>query len=193
MNKSLLFVCCCTTLPPGNITQTDDTHYITANFLLCFSRILHTTYLLCFILLMIQIPELKWKCVIAAFLIVVVQWNFFYGHCLSPEVKKKLGNPSWLKEWSLLYQQFWHRDFIRVVSLLPQFPNQSLRPDQRNIIWDSKQGFTIRTPTFYYIGLFFCQTITDGVTYMSQQYFVHRPGQYPLCSNTHVYHIENCA
>ncbi|XP_056220845.1 vascular endothelial growth factor receptor 1 isoform X2 [Seriola aureovittata] len=62
-----------------------------------------------------------------------------------------------------------------VTTTLVKFPNHSLSPDQRNIIWNSKQGFTIRTPTFYYIGLFFCQTITDGVTYMSQKYFVHRP------------------
>uniref|UniRef100_A0A8D0CQA1 receptor protein-tyrosine kinase n=1 Tax=Sander lucioperca TaxID=283035 RepID=A0A8D0CQA1_SANLU len=50
---------------------------------------------------------------------------------------------------------------------LVKFPNHSLSPDQRNIIWNSKQGFTIRTPTFYYIGLFYCQTITDGVTHKS--------------------------
>ncbi|XP_034718603.1 vascular endothelial growth factor receptor 1 isoform X2 [Etheostoma cragini] len=58
---------------------------------------------------------------------------------------------------------------------LVKFPDHSLSPDQRNIIWNSKQGFTIRTPTFYYIGLFYCQTITDGVTHNSRRYFVHRP------------------
>ncbi|XP_038583827.1 vascular endothelial growth factor receptor 1 isoform X1 [Micropterus salmoides] len=58
---------------------------------------------------------------------------------------------------------------------LVKFPNHSVSPDQRNIIWNSKQGFTIRTPTFYYIGLFFCQTITDGITHKSRIYFVHRP------------------
>uniref|UniRef100_A0A7N9AW57 receptor protein-tyrosine kinase n=1 Tax=Mastacembelus armatus TaxID=205130 RepID=A0A7N9AW57_9TELE len=62
-----------------------------------------------------------------------------------------------------------------ITTTLVKFPNQSLRPDQRNIIWNSKQGFTIRTPTFYYIGLFFCQTVTDGVTHKSHKYFVHRP------------------
>ncbi|XP_035475654.1 vascular endothelial growth factor receptor 1 isoform X2 [Scophthalmus maximus] len=56
-----------------------------------------------------------------------------------------------------------------------QLPSHSLSPDQRNIIWSSKQGFTIRTPTFYYIGLFFCQTVIDGVTHKSHKYFVHRP------------------
>ncbi|XP_039982500.1 vascular endothelial growth factor receptor 1 isoform X2 [Xiphias gladius] len=55
------------------------------------------------------------------------------------------------------------------------FPNQSLSPDQWNIIWNSKQGFTIQTPTVHNIGLFFCQTITDGVTHKSHKYFVHRP------------------
>uniref|UniRef100_A0A8C9X559 receptor protein-tyrosine kinase n=1 Tax=Sander lucioperca TaxID=283035 RepID=A0A8C9X559_SANLU len=63
---------------------------------------------------------------------------------------------------------------------LVKFPNHSLSPDQRNIIWNSKQGFTIRTPTFYYIGLFYCQTITDGVTHKSRIYFVHRPGQHNI-------------
>lgn len=58
---------------------------------------------------------------------------------------------------------------------LVKFPNHSLKPDQRNIIWNSKQGFIIRTPTFYYIGLFYCQTITKGVTHKSRIYFVHRP------------------
>ncbi|XP_032360311.1 vascular endothelial growth factor receptor 1 [Etheostoma spectabile] len=62
-----------------------------------------------------------------------------------------------------------------VTTTLVKFPNQSLSPDQRNIIWNSKQGFTIRTPTFYYIGLFYCQTITDGVTHKSRIYFIHRP------------------
>ncbi|KAF1373009.1 hypothetical protein PFLUV_G00255900 [Perca fluviatilis] len=57
---------------------------------------------------------------------------------------------------------------------LVKYPNHSLSPDQRNIIWNSKQGFTIRTPTFYYIGLFYCQTITDGITHKSRIYFVHR-------------------
>ncbi|TMS16886.1 Vascular endothelial growth factor receptor 1 [Larimichthys crocea] len=62
-----------------------------------------------------------------------------------------------------------------VTTTLVKFPNHSLSPDHRNIIWNSKQGFTIRTPTFYYIGPFFCQTITDGVTHKSRIYFVHRP------------------
>ncbi|XP_041817873.1 vascular endothelial growth factor receptor 1 [Chelmon rostratus] len=62
-----------------------------------------------------------------------------------------------------------------VTTTLVKFPSHSLSPDHRNIIWNSKQGFTIRTPTFYYIGLFFCQTITDGVTHKSRIYFVHRP------------------
>uniref|UniRef100_A0A665UU66 receptor protein-tyrosine kinase n=1 Tax=Echeneis naucrates TaxID=173247 RepID=A0A665UU66_ECHNA len=52
-----------------------------------------------------------------------------------------------------------------VTTKLIKFPNYSLSPDQRNIIWNSSKGFTIRTPTFFYIGLFFCQTVTDGVTH----------------------------
>uniref|UniRef100_A0A8D3AUV2 receptor protein-tyrosine kinase n=1 Tax=Scophthalmus maximus TaxID=52904 RepID=A0A8D3AUV2_SCOMX len=62
-----------------------------------------------------------------------------------------------------------------VTTTLVKLPSHSLSPDQRNIIWSSKQGFTIRTPTFYYIGLFFCQTVIDGVTHKSHKYFVHRP------------------
>ncbi|KAG7457295.1 vascular endothelial growth factor receptor 1 isoform X2 [Solea senegalensis] len=62
-----------------------------------------------------------------------------------------------------------------LVKFLPQLHNPSLKPDQMNIIWNSKQGFTIRSPTFYYIGLFFCQTVIGDVTYKSRNYFVHRP------------------
>ncbi|XP_020500898.2 vascular endothelial growth factor receptor 1 isoform X1 [Labrus bergylta] len=62
-----------------------------------------------------------------------------------------------------------------ITTTLVKFPNHSLSPDQRNIIWNSKQGFTIRTPTFYYIGLFYCETITNRVTHKSRIYFVHRP------------------
>ncbi|XP_049913306.1 vascular endothelial growth factor receptor 1 isoform X1 [Epinephelus moara] len=62
-----------------------------------------------------------------------------------------------------------------ITTTLVKFPSHSLSPDQRNIIWNSKQGFTIRTPTFYYIGLFYCQTITNGITHKSRVYFIHRP------------------
>lgn len=76
-------------------------------------------------------------------------------------------------------------------SLLPQYPNHSLSPDHRSILWNSKQGFTIRAPTFYYIGFFYCQTITEGVTHKSRIYFVHRPGQqcinyFDIQSKSHV-------
>ncbi|XP_061876866.1 vascular endothelial growth factor receptor 1 isoform X8 [Entelurus aequoreus] len=62
-----------------------------------------------------------------------------------------------------------------ITSSLIKFPNHSLSPDHRNILWSSKQGFTIRSPTFFYIGLFFCQSVVDGVTHKSRIYFVHRP------------------
>uniref|UniRef100_A0A4W6DRA7 receptor protein-tyrosine kinase n=1 Tax=Lates calcarifer TaxID=8187 RepID=A0A4W6DRA7_LATCA len=62
-----------------------------------------------------------------------------------------------------------------VTTTLVKYPNDSLSPDQRNIIWNSTQGFTIRSPTLYYTGLFFCQTITDGVTHLSHKYYIHRP------------------
>ncbi|XP_047424727.1 vascular endothelial growth factor receptor 1 isoform X3 [Mugil cephalus] len=61
-------------------------------------------------------------------------------------------------------------------TLVKQFSHPSvLSPDQRNIIWNSKRGFTIRTPTYFYIGLFYCQTIVDGVKHKSRMHFVHRP------------------
>ncbi|XP_061521967.1 vascular endothelial growth factor receptor 1 isoform X2 [Phycodurus eques] len=62
-----------------------------------------------------------------------------------------------------------------ITSALVKFPNHSLSPDHRNIMWSSRRGFTIRTPTFYYIGLFFCQTLVDGVAHKSRIYIVHRP------------------
>lgn len=59
---------------------------------------------------------------------------------------------------------------------LPQFPNGiRLSPDQRNILWDSKVGFTIRSPTFYYTGPFMCET--PAADQQSRIYIVHRPGQ----------------
>ncbi|CAG13580.1 unnamed protein product, partial [Tetraodon nigroviridis] len=51
----------------------------------------------------------------------------------------------------------------------------SLDPDQRQIIWNSKRGFTIKSPTFFYISVFFCQTRVNNVTYKSRSYLVHRP------------------
>uniref|UniRef100_A0A3P8TQT1 receptor protein-tyrosine kinase n=1 Tax=Amphiprion percula TaxID=161767 RepID=A0A3P8TQT1_AMPPE len=62
-----------------------------------------------------------------------------------------------------------------ITTTLVKFPSYSLSPDRRNILWSSKRGFTIRTPTFFYIGLFFCQTVIDGVKHKSRIYFVHRP------------------
>lgn len=62
-----------------------------------------------------------------------------------------------------------------ITTTLVKFPNLSLTPDQKNIIWNSKQGFTIRTTTFFNIGLFHCQTVIQGVKYGSREYFVHRP------------------
>ncbi|XP_041669910.1 vascular endothelial growth factor receptor 1 [Cheilinus undulatus] len=62
-----------------------------------------------------------------------------------------------------------------ITTKLVKLPNHSLSPDQRNIIWNSKQGFTIRTPTLYYIGLLYCEAISEGVTHNSKMFFVHRP------------------
>ncbi|KAF7668857.1 hypothetical protein LDENG_00279670 [Lucifuga dentata] len=62
-----------------------------------------------------------------------------------------------------------------ITATLVKFPDYKLTADQRNIIWNSRQGFTIRSPTFFYIGLFFCQATTDGAAQSSHIYFVHRP------------------
>lgn len=48
-------------------------------------------------------------------------------------------------------------------------------PDRKNITWNSKQGFTIHSPTLRHIALFYCQTIINGVERRSRSYFVHRP------------------
>ncbi|XP_026035318.1 vascular endothelial growth factor receptor 1 isoform X2 [Astatotilapia calliptera] len=61
-----------------------------------------------------------------------------------------------------------------VTTELVKYRSHSLSPDQRNIIWNSRRGFTIRSPTFFYIGLFFCQTTGDIVRHQSRRYFVHR-------------------
>uniref|UniRef100_A0A672NB18 receptor protein-tyrosine kinase n=1 Tax=Sinocyclocheilus grahami TaxID=75366 RepID=A0A672NB18_SINGR len=57
---------------------------------------------------------------------------------------------------------------------LVKFPFHRLAPDYRNIIWNSRHGFTIRSPTFFYIGLFSCETIVNEVKY-SNKFLTHRP------------------
>uniref|UniRef100_A0A8C1HXY4 receptor protein-tyrosine kinase n=2 Tax=Cyprinus carpio TaxID=7962 RepID=A0A8C1HXY4_CYPCA len=60
------------------------------------------------------------------------------------------------------------------VSLVKEsFHFHRLVPDYTNIIWNSRQGFTIRSPTFFYIGLFSCETIVNGVKY-SNKFLTHR-------------------
>lgn len=57
---------------------------------------------------------------------------------------------------------------------LVKFPLHRIAPDHRNIIWNSRQGFIIRSPTLFYIGLFSCETIVDGVKY-TNKFLTHRP------------------
>uniref|UniRef100_M4A5T9 receptor protein-tyrosine kinase n=1 Tax=Xiphophorus maculatus TaxID=8083 RepID=M4A5T9_XIPMA len=40
--------------------------------------------------------------------------------------------------------------------------------DQRNVLWNSRKGFTIQTPNFSYIGLFHCEAVIDGVKHNSR-------------------------
>ncbi|XP_055784468.1 vascular endothelial growth factor receptor 1-like isoform X1 [Salvelinus fontinalis] len=56
---------------------------------------------------------------------------------------------------------------------LVKFPDQELTPDQRNIVWNSRQGFLIHSPTYFYIGLFSCKTTVNGTTH-SLSYLTHR-------------------
>uniref|UniRef100_A0A673Y5Q6 Platelet-derived growth factor receptor-like protein n=1 Tax=Salmo trutta TaxID=8032 RepID=A0A673Y5Q6_SALTR len=56
---------------------------------------------------------------------------------------------------------------------LVKFPDRELTPDQRNIVWNSRQGFLIRSPTYFYIGLFSCKTSVNGTTH-SLSYLTHR-------------------
>ncbi|XP_068199661.1 vascular endothelial growth factor receptor 1 [Antennarius striatus] len=58
---------------------------------------------------------------------------------------------------------------------LVKFPNRIVSPDQGDIIWKSKQGFIIRNPSFFHIGLLYCQSVVDGVVHESHKYFVYRP------------------
>lgn len=60
------------------------------------------------------------------------------------------------------------------VTLVKKFPQRRLGTDQRNIIWNNKKGFIIRSPTFFYIGLFFCETIVNGTKFSSNLFITHR-------------------
>lgn len=51
---------------------------------------------------------------------------------------------------------------------LVKYPDQAMIPDHRNIVWNSRQGFVVRRPSFIYIGLFSCQTTVEGVTHVSK-------------------------
>ncbi|TNM96294.1 hypothetical protein fugu_015955 [Takifugu bimaculatus] len=62
-----------------------------------------------------------------------------------------------------------------VTAVLVKNSDISVSPDQRNIIWNSTKGFTVRSPTFFYIAIFFCETSVNNVTYKSRSYLVHRP------------------
>nr|XP_055038371.1 vascular endothelial growth factor receptor 1 isoform X1 [Misgurnus anguillicaudatus] len=57
---------------------------------------------------------------------------------------------------------------------LVKFPFNRLTLDHRTIIWNSRHGFTVRSPTYFYIGLFSCETIVNGVKY-TNKFLTHRP------------------
>ncbi|TSK98456.1 Vascular endothelial growth factor receptor 1 [Bagarius yarrelli] len=57
---------------------------------------------------------------------------------------------------------------------LVKFPDRILGTDQRNIIWNSRKGFVIRSPTYFYIGLFSCETVINGTKY-TNKFLTYRP------------------
>lgn len=59
------------------------------------------------------------------------------------------------------------------VSLI-KFPDRKIGTDQRNIIWNNRKGFVIRSPTYFYIGLFSCETIINGTKY-TNKFLTYRP------------------
>ncbi|XP_019897332.2 vascular endothelial growth factor receptor 1 isoform X2 [Esox lucius] len=61
-----------------------------------------------------------------------------------------------------------------IVSLVKFPDSRVLTPDQKNIVWNSRRGFVIRSPTFFYIGMFSCKTTLNGITH-SISYLTHRP------------------
>ena len=63
------------------------------------------------------------------------------------------------------------------VTSLQYGEKKQVRPDQTNILWNSRRGFTIRRPNYYYIGLFYCQALVEGVAHLSYRYFIYRPGE----------------
>uniref|UniRef100_A0A8C7PIZ6 receptor protein-tyrosine kinase n=1 Tax=Oncorhynchus mykiss TaxID=8022 RepID=A0A8C7PIZ6_ONCMY len=73
---------------------------------------------------------------------------------------------------------------------LVKFPDQELTPDQRNIVWNSRQGFLIHSPTYFYIGLFSCKTSVNGTTH-SLNYLTHRQGDHTCtCSTSPVHSLQ---
>ncbi|XP_012671579.2 vascular endothelial growth factor receptor 1 isoform X1 [Clupea harengus] len=55
-----------------------------------------------------------------------------------------------------------------------QAPVQTLVPDQKDIIWNSKEGFTIRSPSIVHTGMFYCEATLNGVKH-KQHFLVYRP------------------
>ncbi|KAJ3611473.1 hypothetical protein NHX12_021488 [Muraenolepis orangiensis] len=61
------------------------------------------------------------------------------------------------------------------VSLVKYGSMKHQRPDRKTLVWNSRQGFTVLRPNYFYTGLFYCQAVVDGVPRSSEQYLVHRP------------------
>ncbi|MED6257555.1 hypothetical protein ATANTOWER_026702 [Ataeniobius toweri] len=61
-----------------------------------------------------------------------------------------------------------------ITTTLVKHNSRPLSQEQRNIIWNSKQGFTIQMPTYFSTGLFHCEAVIDGLKHNSRAYYVHR-------------------
>ncbi|XP_047205627.1 vascular endothelial growth factor receptor 1 isoform X2 [Girardinichthys multiradiatus] len=61
-----------------------------------------------------------------------------------------------------------------ITTTLVKHNSRPLSQGQRNIIWNSKQGFTIQMPTYISTGLFHCEAVIDGLKHNSRAYYVHR-------------------
>ncbi|XP_029458469.1 vascular endothelial growth factor receptor 1 isoform X2 [Rhinatrema bivittatum] len=56
---------------------------------------------------------------------------------------------------------------------LKKIPRETLIPDQKTIIWDSRKGFIIPKPTYKFVGLLSCETTVNGHVH-STKYITHR-------------------
>ncbi|XP_062841606.1 vascular endothelial growth factor receptor 1 [Trichomycterus rosablanca] len=89
------------------------------------------------------------------------------------KVQKEIPDVVYMKEGQFLVFPCKVTNPHTKVSLV-KFPDRRIQSDQRNIIWNSRKGFVIRSPTYFYIGLFSCETIINGTKY-TNNFLTYRP------------------